>query len=266
MKIKMEQDPNYKFWEPIHLDDDSNTTLILAGDLWNGLKSIDQIQEFHHRFARVIVVLGNHDYWSYKFFQTLADDYKDELEFRNMSNVFLLDRDCLEIGSDIFVGCSLYTNMDSGNPLVMMNAQQIMYPDFQYTITGETFDEHYVYRKIKLTPQEWYTKNKLDFEYIQYIVANNKDKNIHVITHHGCSFQSVHEKYKGYGMSNYFFVSDYDNFILDNPNIKTWIHGHVHNIFNYYIGDCQVIVNPRGYATKDGIENKEFDEVSLFDI
>ena len=44
--------------------------------------------------------------------------------------------------------------------------------------------------------------------------------------------------------------------IMDNPNIKLWIHGHVHNNFDYMIGDTRVICNPRGYEMYQ--ENFEF--------
>ena len=43
---------------------------------------------------------------------------------------------------------------------------------------------------------------------------------------------------------------------MDNPNMKLWIHGHVHNNFDYMIGDTRVICNPRGYEMYQ--ENFEF--------
>jgi hypothetical protein len=27
-----------------------------------------------------------------------------------------------------------------------------------------------------------------------------------------------------------------------------WVHGHVHDSFDYTVGKCRVIANPRGYA------------------
>jgi hypothetical protein len=37
--------------------------------------------------------------------------------------------------------------------------------------------------------------------------------------------------------------------ILNNPQIKYFSHGHTHDSFDYMIGGCRVICNPRGYYT-----------------
>jgi len=34
---------------------------------------------------------------------------------------------------------------------------------------------------------------------------------------------------------------------LDHPQIKLWTHGHTHHEFDYMIGECRVVCNPRGY-------------------
>lgn len=35
-----------------------------------------------------------------------------------------------------------------------------------------------------------------------------------------------------------------DKFILSYPQIKAWIHGHIHHSSDYYIGDKRIICNP----------------------
>jgi predicted phosphodiesterase len=75
-----------------------------------------------------------------------------------------------------------------------------------------------------------------------------------VVTHHAPSYKSCHEKYKD-DPNNDFFVSDLEQFILDNPNIKYWIHGHTHTDFNYRIGECQVICNPLGYRFERAVKD-----------
>ena len=44
------------------------------------------------------------------------------------------------------------------------------------------------------------------------------------------------------------YCSDLSETILDNENIKYWVHGHVHDDFDYTIGETRVACNPRGYA------------------
>jgi hypothetical protein len=36
-------------------------------------------------------------------------------------------------------------------------------------------------------------------------------------------------------------------FILDFPNIKYFLHGHMHDPVSYNIGTTRVVSNPRGY-------------------
>jgi hypothetical protein len=43
------------------------------------------------------------------------------------------------------------------------------------------------------------------------------------------------------------YHSDLSEFILDRPGIKLWTHGHTHEDFDYMIGECRVVCNPRGY-------------------
>lgn len=52
------------------------------------------------------------------------------------------------------------------------------------------------------------------------------------------------------------YASDLSEFILDNPKIKLWTHGHMHQNHDYLIGTTRVVCNPKGYHD----ENKnEFD-------
>jgi hypothetical protein len=46
---------------------------------------------------------------------------------------------------------------------------------------------------------------------------------------------------------NYGFASYNEDVILDYPEIKVWVHGHMHDPFDYTLGETRVICNPRGY-------------------
>ena len=38
-----------------------------------------------------------------------------------------------------------------------------------------------------------------------------------------------------------------------------WVHGHTHDSFDYQIGNCRVVCNPRGYVAWTGkVENRDF--------
>ena len=36
-------------------------------------------------------------------------------------------------------------------------------------------------------------------------------------------------------------------FISQHPNIKFWVHGHVHESSDYMVEQCRVVCNPSGY-------------------
>jgi hypothetical protein len=59
---------------------------------------------------------------------------------------------------------------------------------------------------------------------------------------------SIHEKYAYDRLMNGNFASDMDAFILANPQIQLWIHGHMHDPFDYGIGGTRIVCNPRGYV------------------
>jgi calcineurin-like phosphoesterase family protein len=74
------------------------------------------------------------------------------------------------------------------------------------------------------------------------------DNRVIVITHHAPSKSSVHEKYAHDTLMNGNFYTNMDEFILANPQIQLWVHGHMHDPFDYGIGGTRVVCNPRGYV------------------
>src|SRR5260370_709268 len=65
-----------------------------------------------------------------------------------------------------------------------------------------------------------------------------------VITHHAPHPGSIHPRYAGDPV-NGAFVSDLTELVVQ---ADVWLHGHVHDSFDYRVGRCRVGSNPRGYA------------------
>lgn len=253
--------PYPEFWAPSELPTDSETVLILAGDLWNGLRSLDVIKTFNKRFKKVLIVLGNHDYWGENII-SFASDYWSEIITRGLYNVELLDRTKIEIDGVLFVGATLWTDMGKDDALTKLHAEQYMMADFNQINKGEEFSEHYISRKIKFRSNDWVSINRTEFQYIKAITELNKDKKVVIVVHHAPTFLSVHERFKNSGLANNYFASDYSEFILDNPHIKYICHGHMHSPVNVHIGETKIIANPYGYPG----ENQDFDPISLYEI
>ena len=120
----------------------------------------------------------------------------------------------------------------------------------------------------RLTPEYTVEQHVKTKNYFTHVLSENRQgakKPVVVVTHHAPSKRSTHPRYSHDTIMNGAYSSDLENFILDNPEIKFWTHGHTHEPFRYKVGECEVICNPRGYA---GYEHRseEFDPTVGFDI
>ena len=77
-----------------------------------------------------------------------------------------------------------------------------------------------------------------------------------VITHFAPARGSIAVQFAGSPL-NACFVSDLEERILRwQPGL--WLHGHVHDGFDYCVGNTRIVANPRGYAPEGVTENKAF--------
>ena len=97
-----------------------------------------------------------------------------------------------------------------------------------------------------------------------FLDAHQNDKVV-VVSHHAPSPLSVNIKYIDDYHMNGGYHSNLTEFILDHPQIKTWVHGHMHDPVDYMIGTTRVLTNPRGYK---GYEDQAeiFDPGFSFDV
>jgi 3',5'-cyclic AMP phosphodiesterase CpdA len=207
------------------------------------------------KYKKVFYVMGNHEHYGYKFDKTY-----DQLTDNLPSNVSLLEKQMELYEGVVFIGGTLWTDCNDNDPITIYTLQQSM-NDYR-VITKHYKDKDLYYR---LTPEATIAEHCKTKEFISDAAASVEDKPIVVITHHSPSRLSTHPKYISDHYMNGGYNSNLENFILDRPNIKFWTHGHTHDPFDYMIGDCRILCNPRGYA---GYEQRarDFDPTSGFDI
>ena len=100
---------------------------------------------------------------------------------------------------------------------------------------------------------KWFDKS---FAAIKKVVEDNPDKEIVVVTHFCPSPKCIDEGYLDSDV-NSSYVSNLEEFITSHPNIKCWCCGHVHHQDSFKVGDCLVVMNPRGYVGR--CEDANFD-------
>jgi Icc-related predicted phosphoesterase len=188
------------------------------------------------KYKKVFYVIGNHEHYGGKFWKT-----KTELERVMPKNVTILENQCEEYEGVVFIGATLWTDMNKGDPLTLHSMQNYMN---DYRAITYHYPQYNAYHKMR--PADTVKMHIESKRYIEEKSKEHADKTVVVITHMGPTWMSVNEKYKG-ELSNGAYVSDLSNLILDNPNIKAWVHGHVHDPVSYDVGTCQVHCNPRGY-------------------
>lgn len=193
----------------------------------------DFLQKCVKNFDEVLYINGNHEFYGYNVegtFDVLAEHLPKEIHY--------LENDYVKIKDTIFLGCTLWTDFRNENALEMMEAQQCM-GDYKVIRIGSNYR--------KLNPDDTLKFHKKSKLFLEQKLEQFHDQKIWVLTHHAPSYQSVHPKYRSAGIANGAYVSDLDDFILSHPQIKYWHHGHTHESFDYMIGGCRVVCNPRGY-------------------
>jgi Icc-related predicted phosphoesterase len=121
-----------------------------------------------------------------------------------------------------------------------------------YKVIQNFYEDKGLYHK--LTPEHTLTEHRKTLEYFKFMLEEKRDMPVVIITHMAPSFQSVNEKFKHDTTTNGGYASELSEFILDHPNIRVWVHGHMHDPVDYMIGDTRILANPRGYIPWEGAQ------------
>ena len=282
MKIKLVSDLHLEFSD-INIKNDQNyDVLILGGDiciaqdlhdfpeqnvrtaamlemLSSRQEKAQRFRDFFKRcsfqFPHVIYIMGNHEFYHGKFYA--AVDYMRD-ECAKYPNVYMLEQDTKIINDVVFVGGTLWTNMNKRDPLTM-HAVKDMMNDFRIVRNDQR-------GYAAMSALDVAIRHDKTLGYIKLIVQEHKDKKCVVVGHHAPSFKSVSEQYASQTLMNGGYASDLSEFIMDHPQIVLWTHGHMHQPFDYVIGETRVVCNPRGYENDSYSEQSGWNPDILLEI
>jgi hypothetical protein len=201
--------------------------------------------------------MGNHEHYH--------GDYADSIvhikhALKHLENIHVLDKEVFELGDHVFIGGTLWTDMNGEDEMTMSHVSRRM-NDFQICdnsnemVNYRVFDNEDDHKKVRfktrpatLSPRHVVEDHKAMLKVIEEAYDNIPPwKTVVVCTHHAPSKGSEHPRYKHDQLMNGAYNSQLDNFIMDRPGIKLWTHGHTHEDFDYMIKSCRVVCNPRGY-------------------
>jgi predicted phosphodiesterase len=278
MKIAICSDLHLEFKTLELFNDENIDVLILSGDICvardlmehdpYGIIDFGKSSRYHKffqecsaRFPHVIYVAGNHEHY-HGDFKTTITDLKERLAY--LKNLHILDREIFELNDTVFVGGTLWTDMNKEDPLTL-HAMTRMMNDFRCVdnsnrqVSFKTYDANgdfngFHTRTARFSPQDAVEEHKKMLGYIKVVYEDMPAwKQMVVVGHHTPSHQSCHPRYKADQVMNGGYHSDLSEFITDRPGIKLWTHGHTHELFDYMVGDTRIVCNPRGYADYEEI-------------
>jgi hypothetical protein len=230
--------------------------------------------------------MGNHEHYNGDFAES-KNKLQSMLESNMLSNVYLLDKETKVIDDTTFIGGTLWTDMNNGDELTLYQLRTMMNdfrcvknsnrmvqrlvpiyePNPDWTPDGKNglryaTNEAGQYIKIgekkkeeisTFSPQDAFDDHKKMLAYLKVMLEGKHTEKFVVVGHHAPSKLSTHPRYKNEEIMNGGYSSDLSAFILDNPQIKLWTHGHTHEDFDYMLGSTRIVCNPRGY---DGYEDR----------
>jgi DNA repair exonuclease SbcCD nuclease subunit len=245
MKIALCSDIHLEFGSLPIQNTEGADVLLLAGDICtaSGFSKYPQKDVYHEffseaseQFKNVIYIMGNHEHYHGDFAKTY-ETLQNELS--TYANVRLLEKEVYAPDDVVFVGLTLWTDFNKED-VISMNVAERNMNDYRVIKNSKTSK--------RLNSNDTLLDHKQALNKIDEICKQHPDLPIVIVGHHSPSKKSIKPQYENDVHLNGAYSSSLEEFILDRPNIKLWVHGHTHHEFDYMIGETRVVCNPRGYV------------------
>lgn len=244
--------------------------VILAGDIFApGSKAMRWARQAENlgETVPIFFVPGNHE-----FYQGVLQTTLKEMALTARScNVHLLAPGEAVIAGVRFLGCTLWTDFelpiqtktgtltDTERAMKAAKVHLNDYSSIRWAEAQKSSDAPAVAAKSKkrrLVPEDTRALHQSDRAWPAQKLAEPFDGPTVVVTHHAPHRNSLAPRYQSDWLSAS-FVSELPSAFFDVPSL--WVHGHIHESFDYQAGNCRVVCNPRGYLRHGrGLENKQF--------
>lgn len=214
----------------VRLVDDCDL-LVLAGDIHNGTAGVEAFSDIE---VPTIYVMGNHEFYDHDWRPTRTA-IKEAVRG---TKIQVLDNESVEIDGVRFVGCTLWTDFllsDHDQSIAMLEAGATI-ADFRAIRNGSNSFSTIDALTDHMESRAW-LQQQLALPYAGKTV---------VVTHHAPHPLSIAARFQGNPM-NAAFISDLEPLVRQ---ADFWLHGHVHDSFDYRVGKCRVVANPRGYPRR----------------
>ncbi len=208
----------------------ASDVMILAGDISVGLGGIAWAETVFT--CPVIYVLGNHEYYGQDM-----DALDHRVQQRVAGTHITLLRDSVTVINGVrFIGATLWTDFELfGTSLE--SAHHARYGMNDYKVISKDGGT--------LKPSDTRALHRASRAYLERTLAEPFAGKTVVVTHHAPSPKSVAPRFKDDPFTPC-FASDLESLVAAS-GAALWIHGHVHDSFDYTLGQTRVVCNPKGY-------------------
>lgn len=225
--------------------------LVLAGDIGSGASAIEL---FRHWPVPVLYLAGNHEAYGQSSWPDVVARCKRAAKG---TAVRFLERDIVELDGVRFLGCTLWTDYclhSADSQAEHMAVAQDRLNDHRLICNSDG---------AQFLPADALGEHQRARTWLADALSSPFSGKTVVVSHHAPHSGSVHPRYADDPL-NAAFASDLTP-MMDQVNL--WLHGHVHDSFDYHVGACRVVANPRGYArnisSADSAESLIFENPSF---
>lgn len=265
MRLYVASDIHLEFGDLNLQNQDDVDVLILSGDIcvaadigrpdadniFEGARSnriLDFFRRISFQFPHTILIMGNHEHYHGDFSKSYSI-IKSMLESNLLTNIYLLEKQTKVIDDYMFIGGTLWTDFNGGDPLTLRHVSQMM-NDFRGVKNTAKGHAGGIW---KFVPEDALKDHYQMKDYVRHVIDNRREQGersdrVVVVGHHAPSRASTHPRYQHDTIMNGAFSSNMEEFILDRPEICLWTHGHTHEDFDYMLGSTRIVCNPRGYV------------------
>lgn len=264
---------HHPFELPSGLDFD---VAILAGDI--GSPGSGAPQRFRSAMGLpskpIVWIAGNHEYYE----RELRHEAKLMRTAATSHDIHFLEGDTVVIDGVRFLGCTLWTDfklrialpaLPDEPEMLVSNWERGMHESGRYVADysairiernrwgGGPVQE-------RLHPMDTLKMHRRQRRWLLEQLSKPFVGPTVVVTHHAPHRNSLAPKFAREWLSTA-FVSELPPAFFEVPVL--WVHGHTHTSFDYRVGNCRVLCNPRGYINWHGdFENPDFDPGLVVEI
>ena len=212
----------------------------------------------------IVFVLGNHEFYDGVMSSTLTDLRRASQE----TNFHMLDCGEVVLGGVRFLGCTLWTDFTlridtpegaHSDPERSARESGLVIADFRAIRVSENDEAgnsngQRISAQRPFTPQDSIDLHHAHRAWLWAKLQEPFDGPTVVVTHHAPHRDSLAPRYAADWVSGA-FVSELPLEFFQVPVL--WVHGHTHTSFDYRVGRCRVISNPRGYMLGSRLQTPE---------